>query len=80
MPQASFDDLYSAAYAILDDAKTDHDLVKLYKGSRGSPDPHPVVTVWAPTEAAPADTTTRRGRSPPLTSATPDSTRLPARY
>jgi aspartate/methionine/tyrosine aminotransferase len=44
LPQASFDDLYSATYAILDDAKTDHDLVKLYKGSHGSPDPHPVVT------------------------------------
>jgi hypothetical protein len=35
LPQASFDDLYSATYAILDDAKTDHDLVKLYKGSHG---------------------------------------------
>jgi aspartate/methionine/tyrosine aminotransferase len=44
LPQASFDDLYSATYAILDDAKADHDLVKLYKGSHGSPDPHPVVT------------------------------------
>ena len=44
LPQASFDDLYSATYAILDDAKTGHDLVKLYKGSHGSPDPHPVVT------------------------------------
>ncbi len=42
--QASFDDLYSATYTILDDAKTDHDLVKLYKGSHGSPDPHPLVT------------------------------------
>ncbi|HCU91354.1 MAG TPA: hypothetical protein DHU96_00755 [Actinobacteria bacterium] len=43
-PQTSFDDLYSAVYAILDDAKTDHDLIKLYKGSHGSPDPHPLVT------------------------------------
>jgi aspartate/methionine/tyrosine aminotransferase len=42
--QASFDDLYSAAYEILDDAKTDHELVKLYKGSHASPDPHPSVT------------------------------------
>jgi aspartate/methionine/tyrosine aminotransferase len=42
--QAAFDDLYSATYAILDDAKTDHELVKLYKGSHGSPNPHPVVT------------------------------------
>lgn len=42
--QTSFDDLYSATYAILDDAKTDHELVKLYKGSHASPDPHPVVT------------------------------------
>jgi aspartate/methionine/tyrosine aminotransferase len=41
--QAGFDDLYSAVYDILDDAKTGHDLVKLYKGSHGSPDPHPVV-------------------------------------
>lgn len=42
--QSSFDDLYSATYAILDDAKADHDLVKLYKGSHGSPDPHDIVT------------------------------------
>lgn len=42
-PQPAFDDLYTAAYAILDDAKTDHDLVKLYKGSHASPAPHPLV-------------------------------------
>lgn len=42
--QSGFDDLYSSVYAILDDAKTDHDLVKLYKGSHASPNPHPVVT------------------------------------
>ena len=41
--QASFDDLYSATYRILDDAKADHDLVKQYKGSHGSPNPHPRV-------------------------------------
>lgn len=41
--QDGFDDLYSATYEILDDAKTDHDLIKLYKGSHGSPQPHPVV-------------------------------------
>jgi aspartate/methionine/tyrosine aminotransferase len=44
VPQREFDDLYTAVYAVLDDAKTDHDLVKLYKGSHASPDPHPVVT------------------------------------
>lgn len=38
-PQARFDDLYSAVYTILDDAKATHQLVKLYKGSHGS-DPH----------------------------------------
>lgn len=42
--QESFDDLYTATYEILDDAKNDHNLVKLYKGSHGSPDPYPVVT------------------------------------
>jgi aspartate/methionine/tyrosine aminotransferase len=42
--QSGFDDLYSAVYAILDDAKAAHDLVKLYKGSHISPNPHPVVT------------------------------------
>lgn len=35
-----FNDLYTAVYAILDDAKTDHELVKLYKGSHLSPEPH----------------------------------------
>lgn len=44
LPQAGFDDLYTAVYDILDDAKTSHALVKLYKGSHGSAQPHPVVT------------------------------------
>ncbi|MPZ66366.1 MAG: hypothetical protein GEU83_12925 [Pseudonocardiaceae bacterium] len=42
-PQTSFDDLYSTVYAVLDDAKTRHRVVKLYKGSHGSEDPHPTV-------------------------------------
>jgi hypothetical protein len=41
--QAGFDDLYSAVYEVLDDAKTDHGLIKLYKGGHGSLNPHPVV-------------------------------------
>ncbi|KGI79346.1 hypothetical protein IL38_23865 [Actinopolyspora erythraea] len=41
--QSRFDDLYTAVYAILDDAKTRCDPVKLYKGSHAS-EPHPVVT------------------------------------
>lgn len=45
-PQSHFDDLYTAAYALIDDAKTRHRVVKLYKGSHGSPDPHPVVTAY----------------------------------
>jgi aspartate/methionine/tyrosine aminotransferase len=40
LPQGEFDDLYSAVYRILDDAKASHDLVKLYKGSHASPLPH----------------------------------------
>ena len=40
LPQAEFDDLYSAVYRVLDDAKADHRLVKLYKGSHASPLPH----------------------------------------
>lgn len=40
LPQGGFDDLYSAVYEILDDAKSSHDLVKLYKGSHASPLPH----------------------------------------
>jgi aspartate/methionine/tyrosine aminotransferase len=36
--------LYSSVYAILDAAKDQHDVVKLYKGSHASPNPHPVVT------------------------------------
>lgn len=43
LPQAGFDDLYSAVYRILDDAKTSHRLVKLYKGSHASPVPHQQV-------------------------------------
>jgi aspartate/methionine/tyrosine aminotransferase len=42
-PQAAFDDLYSAVYEILDDAKTSHNLVKLYKGSHAAAQPHPAV-------------------------------------
>jgi hypothetical protein len=40
LPQGEFDDLYSAVYRVLDDAKAGHDLVKLYKGSHASPLPH----------------------------------------
>ena len=43
LPQEEFGDLYSSVYAILDDAKTTYDLVKLYKGSHGSSNPHPRV-------------------------------------
>lgn len=45
-PQSHFDDLYTAAYALIDDAKTRHRVVKLYKGSHGSLDPHPMVTAY----------------------------------
>ena len=38
------DDLYTAVYALIDDAKTDHRLLKLYKGSPAADAPHPVVT------------------------------------
>jgi aspartate/methionine/tyrosine aminotransferase len=43
VPQRCFDDLYTTVYALIDDAKTRHRVVKLYKGSHASPDPHPVV-------------------------------------
>ena len=43
LPQAAFDDLYSAVYEILDDAKTSHGLVKLYKGSHAAAQPHPAA-------------------------------------
>ena len=43
LPQAAFDDLYSAVYEILDDAKTSHNLIKLYKGSHAAAQPHPAV-------------------------------------
>lgn len=39
-----FNDLYSSVYAILDDAKSDRDVVKLYKGSHASANPHDIVT------------------------------------
>ncbi|MGH3847078.1 MAG: aminotransferase class I/II-fold pyridoxal phosphate-dependent enzyme [Pseudonocardiaceae bacterium] len=42
-PHSDFDDLYSVVYALIDDAKTRHRVVKLYKGSHGSADPQPVV-------------------------------------
>lgn len=41
--QTTFDDLYTAVYALIDDAKRDHELVKLYKGSHAATDPHPRV-------------------------------------
>src|SRR5690348_17197678 len=44
VPQRDFDDLYTAVYAVLDDAKSDHRLVKMYKGSPAASDPHPAVT------------------------------------
>jgi hypothetical protein len=43
LPQSRFDDLYTVVYALIDDAKTRHRVIKLYKGSHGSSDPHPVV-------------------------------------
>jgi aspartate/methionine/tyrosine aminotransferase len=42
-PQSQFDDLYTVVYALIDDAKARYRVVKLYKGSYGSADPHPVV-------------------------------------
>ncbi|MGH3885765.1 MAG: hypothetical protein ACRDSZ_04205 [Pseudonocardiaceae bacterium] len=42
-PQPYFDDLYTAVYGLIDDAKSRHSVIKLYKGSHASPDPHPVV-------------------------------------
>jgi aspartate/methionine/tyrosine aminotransferase len=47
LPQSRFDDLYTAVYALIDDAKTDYRVVKSYKGSHGSPNPHQVVTDFA---------------------------------
>jgi aspartate/methionine/tyrosine aminotransferase len=47
LPQVCFDDLYTAVYALIDDAKTDYRVVKLYKGSHGSPNPHAIVTDFA---------------------------------
>jgi aspartate/methionine/tyrosine aminotransferase len=47
LPQFRFEDLYTAVYAMVDDAKTDHRVVKLYKGSHGSPNPHHIVTDFA---------------------------------
>jgi aspartate/methionine/tyrosine aminotransferase len=44
VPQREFDDLYTAVYAVLDKAKPDHRLVKMYKGSPAATDPHPTVT------------------------------------
>ena len=41
-PQSQFDDLYTAVYALIDDAKTRHRVIKLYKGSHGSSDPRPI--------------------------------------
>lgn len=47
LPQLRFDDLYTAVYTLIDDAKTDYHVVKLYKGSHGSPNPHHIVTDFA---------------------------------
>jgi aspartate/methionine/tyrosine aminotransferase len=47
LPQCRFDDLYTAVYALIDDAKADYWVVKLHKGSHGSPNPHAVVTDFA---------------------------------
>lgn len=44
LPQVRFDDLYTAVYALIDDAKATNQLVKLHKGSHPSPRPHDVVT------------------------------------
>jgi aspartate/methionine/tyrosine aminotransferase len=44
---ARFDDLYTAVYAILDEAKASRSLVKLYKGSHLAADPHPHVLDFA---------------------------------
>lgn len=45
-PHDRFDDLYSAVYAILDDAKACRRLIKLYKGSHLSPQPHELVLAF----------------------------------
>ncbi len=42
-----FNDLYTAVYAIIDDAKATRKLVKLYKGSHLSSDPHEHVLKFA---------------------------------
>src|ERR1700741_1273939 len=42
-----FNDLYTAVYEILDDAKSDRSLVKLYKGSHLAPDPHQQILDFA---------------------------------
>lgn len=44
MLQDCFDDLYTAVYALIDDAKTAYRVERLYKGSHGSPNPHEIVT------------------------------------
>lgn len=41
--QSHFDDLYTVSYQILDDAKTRHQLLKLYKGSHLSENPYQSV-------------------------------------
>ncbi|GAA4845657.1 hypothetical protein GCM10025787_29680 [Saccharopolyspora rosea] len=41
--QSRFSDLYSVVYDLIDDAKKTRALVKLYKGSHGADNPHPVV-------------------------------------
>ena len=44
LPQRHYNDLYTAVYRLIDDAKTAYELLKLYKGSHGSPNPHEIVT------------------------------------
>lgn len=43
LPQLGFDDLYTRVYALIDDAKRRHDLVKMYKGSHAAPNPAAVA-------------------------------------
>ncbi|HYS36431.1 MAG TPA: pyridoxal phosphate-dependent aminotransferase [Pseudonocardiaceae bacterium] len=44
LPQQHYNDLYTAVYRLIDDAKTAYELIKLYKGSHGSLNPHEIVT------------------------------------
>jgi len=44
LPQRRFNDLYTAVYELIDDAKATYDVLKLHKGSHGSANPHDIVT------------------------------------